>query len=403
MVIDTNGGTRPLRAAEHSVFDDDLREANGRLLVAGLQAQRDAEDSDRDLAQMNALIAGLAEGVVVFNARGDVVLLNPAARHIMGLPSGQLADDCLRTLRTSRLNGTTLPFAEGPAARACDGEVFSEEEVIISDGEYERRVVFSANSLGDGQGKVLRAILTCRDVTHLRELEKLREEHLALISHDLRSPLAIVLGAARQLAAAQDLTGIGQRAEMVGLIETSAGRIIAMADELLESAYLESGQFRLEKEPIALVPLVAAVLNRLVTPDSRPIRMVGMRHVEVLMGDGLRVERVLVNLVTNAMKYSAAGSPIEVRVQPGSGEVVVSILDEGRGISAHDLPYIFERFQRVGDTKGAPRSFGLGLYISRLIVEAHGGRIWAESTIGVGSTFSFTLPTENAAELTAED
>ncbi|MHB1416804.1 MAG: sensor histidine kinase, partial [Chloroflexota bacterium] len=125
--------------------------------------------------------------------------------------------------------------------------------------------------------------------------------------------------------------------------------------------------------------------------DQARLRVEAPQPVPPVLADPERVERVVVNLVTNALKYSTPGKPVVVRVQPSDGEAMVSVIDEGPGISSEELPHLFQRYRRAaaGNKAGG---LGLGLYIARLIVEAHGGRIWVESEVGKGSTFSFTLP-----------
>ena len=164
-----------------------------------------------------------------------------------------------------------------------------------------------------------------------------------------------------------------------------------MIEDLLETTRLESGRLRLSKSHFDVGRLAEVVTAQLETTASRPIRCETSGPAPVLADSG-RIERVLENLIGNALRYSPPHSPITVRVEAQGPEAIVRVVDSGIGIPTDEIPKLFQRFQRVkGNDSGA--GLGLGLYNSRLIIDHHGGRIWAESTPGAGSTFGFALPT----------
>jgi NtrC-family two-component system sensor histidine kinase KinB len=164
----------------------------------------------------------------------------------------------------------------------------------------------------------------------------------------------------------------------------------AMIQELLEASRLESGTVPLRTEPVELVRLVEGVIERVGAERVRVQALAGGTWVSV---DAGKVERVLTNLVSNALKYSPPDSPVVVRVGRADDEVLVSVADRGTGIAPEELSRLFQRFARLrAGPPGEAEGIGLGLYIARLIVEAHGGRIWAESDVGEGSRFTFSLP-----------
>jgi len=163
----------------------------------------------------------------------------------------------------------------------------------------------------------------------------------------------------------------------------------------VESTRLESGQLEIRKEPVDLAHLVGEIVERVTSPEERPrICIESAVHMPTVPADPDRIERAIVNLITNALKYSPSNSPVTIRIRRSEEEAVVSVTDQGAGIPPEHLPHVFDRFYRVTGGKGVAEAegLGLGLYIARLIVEAHGGRIWAESEVHKGSTFHFTLP-----------
>ncbi len=231
-----------------------------------------------------------------------------------------------------------------------------------------------------------------RDVTERKEAERMREEYLSLISHDLRAPLAVIMGQADWLRRLLAQRGLEREAGSAESILRGARRMNAMIQDLVESARLESGRMEMRKEPTDLLALVSEVAERVGSLEERKRLQVEVSEwVPPVSADPERIERVLVNLITNALKYSTPGTPVIIRVGRLEGEAVVSVTDQGPGIAPEDLRHLFERFFRAETAKPA-QGLGLGLYITRLIVEAHGGRIWAESQVGKGSTFSFSLP-----------
>jgi signal transduction histidine kinase len=237
-------------------------------------------------------------------------------------------------------------------------------------------------------------IVSIQDISARRELERLREEYVGLISHDLRAPLQNISLRTQLLRRALLQRGFEAEAATAEALLRSAQRMNEMVEELLESSRLEAGQAQLHREPLDLVYLLEDVLERNVPPDVRErLRLEVVAPVPRVSADGPRLERVVVNLLTNALKYGAPGTPVVVRLEHEGAQVRVSVRDEGPGLQPEELSRLFTKYYRGKEGLRA-KGVGLGLYISQLIVEAHGGHIHAESTLGQGSTFTFTLPLE---------
>lgn len=228
------------------------------------------------------------------------------------------------------------------------------------------------------------------DVTDRKLQEQFREQYVGLISHDLRTPISTISLSATMLEMLIQRAGLTEAVRPVEAIRRSTRRMSDMIEDLLETTRLESGQLQLHKAHFDLGRLAATVTGQLGTAASRPIVCEASGPAPVL-ADVSRIERVLENLIGNAFRYSPADAPVKVQVDANEKEAIVSVADGGGGIPANVLPKLFQRFYRASD-KDPAKGLGLGLYNSRLIIEHHGGRIWAESLPGAGSTFSFALP-----------
>jgi len=239
------------------------------------------------------------------------------------------------------------------------------------------------------------AWLVLEDVSELRRLQRIRTEFIDNLSHELRTPLTTVSLLAETLAA--DANSLPPKAaERVAKIEVETGHLVQMVNELLDLSRIESGIATVALDDIDLAGLAIATTDRLRLFAERQgvvLEVLAPEAVPLVRGDRERLGQALLNLLHNAVKFSPAQSVVTVSVTPAESEVVVAVEDHGQGIPRSALPRIFERFYKLdrSRTRGAGGT-GLGLSISRHIVEAHGGRIWAESEEGSGSTFSFAIP-----------
>jgi two-component system, OmpR family, phosphate regulon sensor histidine kinase PhoR len=239
------------------------------------------------------------------------------------------------------------------------------------------------------------AWLVLEDVSELRRLQRIRTEFIDNLSHELRTPLTTVSLLAETLAA--DAGSLPPKAaERVAKIEVETGHLVQMVNELLDLSRIESGFAPDAVDDVDLGRLAATTVERLRLFAERhgaTLEVDAPAEVPAVRGDRERIGQALLNLLHNAVKFSPPGSVVAVRVTPAESEVVVAVEDHGPGIPASDLPRIFERFYKVdrARTRGTGGT-GLGLSIARHVVEAHGGRIWAESVEGAGSTFSFAIP-----------
>lgn len=229
-------------------------------------------------------------------------------------------------------------------------------------------------------------------IAALQELNRLKDEFVSTISHELRTPLTYLISGSELLQTGS--LPADQQREVLREITRAAETMSRIVEDLLDLSRLGTGRFRLERAPVALEGLIRRVVHSIETGAPRHRFRVLIAHdLPPALADPVRVEQVLLNLLTNAVRYSPGGGTITVSARPSAEGVGVRVRDQGIGIPADKLERIFEKFYRVEtpQVRGV-RGSGLGLAICKELVEAHGGRIWVESQEGVGSTFSFTLP-----------
>jgi signal transduction histidine kinase len=212
---------------------------------------------------------------------------------------------------------------------------------------------------------------------------------LRTLSHDIRSPLTVVTVNAELLAKRSNDPAVVRRAQD---IEKSAGRVAGMLGDLIDMARLESGHIALARKPLDVAAFVSELRSRL--EGTLPIDRVAFdvhKSLPAAAVDAGQFERILVNLLSNALKYAPPPAPIVLRAAVQGREVLVSVADGGPGISQRDLPHLFDKYFRTSGTR-EQEGLGIGLYSTRLLVQAHGGRIWVDSTVGTGTTFYVAMP-----------
>jgi signal transduction histidine kinase len=306
-------------------------------------------------------------------------------------PTAQIdpADTGVRTLDGRRLQHDQLP-----AARALRGERGVRAEFLVRNaGGGCTPIALSAGPIIGPDGSVLAAVAAFEDITAAKELERLREEWSGVVAHDLRQPLGTISLTAQMLAHA---TGEAKLLKYADQIHGAAQRLHRMVGDLMDLSRLDAHRLELVRQRVDVPALVRAVAERVApqTPD-RAFDVSILGQVPNVDADPDRIAQVMENLLTNAVKYGKGGTTILTSVSWEDGHVAVAVTNEGRPLTAEELSRIFERFHRTASAKlEGIQGVGLGLYITRSLVEAHGGRITAESTPAGQTTFRFTLPLE---------
>ncbi len=369
----------------------------GRLAKAidemRLQLQRKIEEISEEKDYLQALLGGIMEGVLVIDAKGRIVMVNQALRQLLSLPPGIEMRTPIEVIRNAELEETLQRVVQSGKGATLELVLPSAQEKT-----FEVNVVGIPSSPAEtGKEDETRrgAIALFHDITRLKELEKIRQDFVANVSHELRTPLTTIKGYAETLLEGALKEEVAY--QFVQVIKKHSDRLEKIVQDLLMLSKIESRQFRLQMEPLSVLDLVNSALSFLREAIDKKMMTVSVEHIPPALqvcGDQKYLEQVLINLLDNAVKYGRDGGKIFVSAnQKGQEEVEISVKDDGIGIPKEDLSRIFERFYRVD--KGRSNELGgtgLGLSIVKHIVQAHGGRVWAESQPGQGSTFYVTLP-----------
>ncbi len=246
-------------------------------------------------------------------------------------------------------------------------------------------------AIRDPDGRTTGVAATAADITHIKHLERLREEWTTIIAHDLRQPIGVISNASELIP---ELYGVrGDELSMLERIQSAAGTLKRMVEDLLDVSLLEAHHLKLERTWVDPAVLVHETAKRLRSVTGDRVQITDSGPPLNVCVDPMRIEQVLANLLTNAAKYGDAHAPIQVRVTRAATELTIAVTNRGQGIAAEELHRIFDRFarSRAAAGSGVP-GLGLGLYITKEIVEAHGGHIWAESEPGKTTTFHVALP-----------
>jgi signal transduction histidine kinase len=364
---------------------------------------------------LEAVLQHTSDGLIILDPRGRVLGCNEAAAQITGWSTAELRGrDLGTTLDLRRLQWV-------PAARTYEEEPWAGPfappdtdapapapgtapplDLVLTTRNGTR--IYSegrpAVVMGAG-GVVLGALLGLRDVTAQREAEEWQATFLSVISHELQTPLAVIRGYAELLADEAGQIKPRELRQKLGIVAEESAKLSKMVTNLLDASRIQAGGLELKPEPVDLRRLVERVVQKMTPLSSKHRFEVAMSHeLPPVLADYERVEQVLTNLLENAIKYSPGGGTILITGDLTSDEVIIHVSDEGIGVPEADRQRIFSRFHRLNSRQVRQmKGVGLGLYIARAIVGAHGGRIWADSAPGGGAQFSFSLPRQHKAPL----
>jgi two-component system phosphate regulon sensor histidine kinase PhoR len=338
-----------------------------------------------EAASLQAILASMAEGVMVIDSRHVIRIVNPSLVRILDLRSDPVNQTVLRALRD-------VHFEEVVSA-ALSTEKPQSTEVSIGAGKSPRHLALTATIMRDASGENT-VLLICHDVTRLKQLEDVRRDFVANVSHELRTPLAIFQGYLENLLDNPTLP----RAELVGILEIlikHSTRLNALVEDLLILARLESRKEKLNVEliePRGLIEDVATDWR--VRANKKGIELIAECAPDTpeFEADAFRIEQMMNNLVENALKYTEAGGSVVVRGSPSPFGIEIRVDDTGVGIIPQDLPHIFERFYRADKARNREQGTGLGLSIVKHIAQLHSGSVHAESTYGKGTSIVLRLP-----------
>ena len=373
------------------------------LMFAGQAAMvignaRTYREERRARADLENLINTSPVGVVVFDVKtGAPMSFNREAARIVDVlrEPDQSAEQLLDVLSFVRADGQEVSLGERPLAELLRvGEVIRVEEIVIRvPSGRSVRALLNATPLRSEGGDVESFVVTLQDMTPLEELERLRAEFLGMVSHELRTPLTSIRGSATTVLDSASELDPAELRQFLRIIVDQADSMRDLIGDLLDVARIETGTLPIGPEPTEAAALVDRARNNFLSGGGRDALDIRLApDLPLVMADRRRIVQVIGNLLANAARHSPEATPIRVGAAREGVHVAFSIADEGRGIPAERLPHLFRKFAHA-ESEDASGDTGLGLAICKGIVEAHGGRIWAESEgPGLGARFSFTVP-----------
>ena len=372
------------------------------LVITNARRHRDEQ---RARADLETLIDTTPVGVVVFDAKTAApVSINRETRRMLEylLTPGAEVEQLLEVLTFRRADGREISLEEFPLARALGaGETVRAEEIVVAvpDGRSLTTLVNATPILSEGG--VESVVVTLQDMTPLEEQERQRAEFLGVVSHELRTPLASIKGSATTLKESANSLDPAEMDLFFRIIEQQADQMSDLITDLLDMARIESGTLSVSPEPSDAAALVDRARNSFLSGGGRDnIRIDIELDLPPVMADRRRIAQVIGNLLSNAARHSPESSAIRLAAAQDGVQVAFTVGDDGTGLSDDLLPQLFRKFSRIDgdDREGGIAGSGLGLAICKGIVEAHGGRIWAESEgPGRGSRFTFRLPVATEA------
>jgi two-component system phosphate regulon sensor histidine kinase PhoR len=364
----------------------ELGELAAALEAMSAQLEARLRDLAGEKAELTAILSSMTEGVLVLDADNKIRLVNDALRQQLQLNEDVIGRTVLEAFRNVALQEFLIE-----AGRQEPLQTRELAFVIPADRVFE----VTAARLRGGDGSAAGVVVVFHDITRIQKLEAIRKDFVANVSHELRTPLSILKGYIETLLDEEPPDAATAR-QFLQTIQKNSRRLEALIDDLLTISALESQQAKLLAQPVSLTATAQSVTEELAKQARAKSISVAMdipAQFPPARGDAQRLHQVFSNLLDNAIKYTQPGGRVVVSARHTDGEVEVCVADNGPGIAPEHLPRIFERFYRADKARSRELGgTGLGLSIVKHIVQAHGGRVWAESEPGKGSAFYFTLP-----------
>ncbi|MEK7849764.1 MAG: ATP-binding protein [Candidatus Omnitrophota bacterium] len=372
-----------VRSEVESKFETAIKERDKEQEILHLKYKNVVAEKN----QTEAIVQSLAEGLVVVNSKGEVVMMNPAAEKILGISKEQKVGKLL----TQNLKGEEVV--------SLVSDVSGEKTVELSATQMEtKKIIRSSSAVVENEnGQTVGMVSVLTDITKQKELDRLKSQFVSTVSHELRTPIVATQKALAVMMdkAAGPLTE--DQARFLDIANRNLGRLSSLINDILDFSKLEAGKMKIELVETSIGKVVEEACEGLVSwansKDIRLIKNIQDNNIPQLKADPNRIIQILNNLIGNALKFTPKGGSVTVEVVSSDGGVRVSVQDTGMGIPKEDLNRVFEKFLQLGERRQTDVSgTGLGLSIAKDIVELHGGKIWAESEQGQGAKFIFTLP-----------
>jgi two-component system, OmpR family, phosphate regulon sensor histidine kinase PhoR len=332
--------------------------------------------SEAEREKLETILAGIEDGVIVIDSDRRLILMNRRAREALEVTEENLIG---KRVRDTIQHPEMVDFLRG-ANMSSPARV----EIGLRDGRIMNTQITPIPEIG--------LVVTMQDITHLKELDRIKTDFVNTISHDLRSPLTAILGYVELIDRVGEVSA--QQKEFIRRVQLSVHSITALINDLLDLGRIEAG-FDTQKEIVHLGTIINYAIEGLRNRAGSKSQELIMEMPELLqpvLGNPVRLRQMITHLLINAINYSGEGARINLSGQAEAGQVILQIKDSGPGIPPADLPYIFDKFYRASNTPSDIPGSGLGLAIVKSIVDDHLGRIWVDSNLGQGTTFTIVLP-----------
>jgi len=345
--------------------------------------------------RMDAIIENSADGVLILDARCRIQTMNRALAEITGwVPEQARGQPCRRVIALQNAQGMNVCETGCPLqSLSSDDKLRVEGDIVRRDG-HRTSVSITYSPLYDDQGTLVNIIGSVHDVTRYREAEEMKSMFISVISHELKTPVALIKGYASTLRREDAHWDQATVLESLAIIEEESDRLHRLIDNLLEASRIQAGTLKLKLDDVSIPKLAAKTVERFrVQATQHDLQLDFQPDFPPTLADEERLQEVFSNLISNAIKYSPDGGTIRIGGRAHHDYVELFVSDKGMGIPLDKQPSLFEPFYRVDSSLGRrTQGVGLGLFLCKAIVEGHGGQIWVESASGQGSTFRFTLP-----------
>lgn len=388
------GDFRPLRGEEQR---DELAELAESLNESAARLEETIHSLSRERNRSSAILRSMVEGVAVIDAQERLVFCNQAFSETLNLdPALSEGQPMIEVVRHSDLLGLIRKALQGEEGLQCEVMMGIIQPRSFSVTAAPVKPLEIGGAAGPAAAeKPSGAVVVLHDVTELRRLERVRQDFVANVSHEFKTPLTAIQGFAETLLSGA-LNDPNNNRRFLEIIRDHAARLARLTDDLLKLARVEAGKLEADFSPVGLAELIEGCAETTLLKASRKqivLEIAIPPGLPAVRGDASLLREVLQNLLDNAVQYTPAGGRIHVSAAADAHEAVITVSDTGIGIPLADQERIFERFYRVDAARSREAGgTGLGLSIAKHIVESHGGRLWVESDVGRGSKFSFSIP-----------
>jgi K+-sensing histidine kinase KdpD len=350
---------------------------------------------NQERQRMSALLDTVADGIMILSPALHIERYNPAFQRMLQISPEDIQDkEHSQFIKWAQPPiGITLEDAvAGGWPLTAHAHLYVEGDLKLGDSKLKLPVGITYAPLVSADNVLLNIIATIRDITRFRQAEELKSTFISIISHELKTPLALIKGYVSTLRREDARWDRSIVQESLTVIEEEADRLGLLIENMLDASRLQAGGLSIKRSDVFLPEIIQRMAKRLQTQSTLHEIVVDLpQDFPVILADESRLEHVISNLISNAIKYSPKGE-IRISGQIRTDVVIICVSDQGPGIAVEDIPHVFDRFYRAPDMARNSRGAGLGLFLTRSIIEAHGGQIWVNPESGKGARICFSLP-----------